>query len=127
MKEKLMKFSDSYKAFRAKMIEKLKKPVSVCKTIFGYGIMISLLVGGLTFLGYLIAIIIGGDAAVEICKVIKTYITPAITYLSTIMVLFGLILMYLSGETALSASKKNKKGDKKEEKLEIKEEDQGEK
>ena len=127
MKEKLMKFKDSYKAFRAKMIEKLKKPVGVCKIIFGYGIMISLLVGGLTFFGYLIALIIGGDAAVEICKIIKTYINPIIIYLSTSMVLFGLILMYLSGETALSASKKNKKPSKKEEKLEIKEEDQGEK
>lgn len=127
MKEKLMKLSSSYKAFRAKMIEKLKKPVGVCKIIFGYGIMISLLVGGLTFFGYLIALIIGGNGAVQICSVIKTYINPIIIYMSTTMVLFGLLLMYLSGETALAASKKNKKGKKQEESPEIKEEDQGEK
>ena len=126
MKEKLMKFSNSYKSFREKMIEKLKKPVSICKTIFGYGIMISLFVGGLTFIGYLIAIIIGGETATAMCVFMKTYIVPFVTYLGTIMVLFGLILMYLSGEVALSASKK-KKDKKSDGKLEIKEEDAGEK
>ena len=126
MKEKLIKFSSSYKSFKLKMIEKLKKPVSICKTIFGYGIMISLFVGGLMFLGYLTAIIIGGDTATVICNFMKSYIVPFVTYLGTIMVLFGLILMYLSGEVALSASKK-KKDKKSDKKLEIKEEDAGEK
>ena len=36
-----------------------KKLAGVLKTIFGYGIMISLLVGGLTFFGYVAALIIG--------------------------------------------------------------------
>lgn len=126
MKEKLMKFSNSYKSFKAKMIEKLKKPVSICKIIFGYGIMIGLFVGGLTFVGYMIALIAGGDIAVTICNFIKQYIIPAVIYISTTMVLFGLILMYLSGEVALSASKKKKKNDS-DTKLEIKEEDAGEK
>ena len=108
MKEKLMKISNSYKSFNAKMIEKLKKPVSICKIIFGYGIMISLFVGALTFIGYLIAIIAGGNVAAEICGFIKSYIIPVITYISTVMVMFGLILMYMSGEVALSASKKKK-------------------
>lgn len=124
--EKLKKFSSSYKSFREKMIEKLKKPVSICKIIFGYGIMIALFVGGLMFIGYLLAIIVGGDTAAAICSFMKTYIAPFIIYLGTIMVLFGLILMYLSGEVALSASKK-KKDTKSDGKLEIKEEDAGEK
>ena len=126
MKEKLIKFSNSYKSFKAKMIEKLKKPVSICRIIFGYGIMISLFVGGLTFVGYMVALAVGGDTAVAICDAIKKYIIPAITYISTVMVLFGLILMYLSGETALSASKKKKQGSNSTE-LKIKEEDSGEK
>ena len=125
MKEKLIKFSSSYKAFKAKMIEKLKKPVGVCKIIFGYGIMIGLFVGGLTFVGYIIALIVGGDTALEICNIIKKYIIPSVTYISTVMVLFGLILMYLSGEVALSASKKKKTESSAT--LEIKEEDAGEK
>lgn len=126
MKEKLMKFSNSYKSLKEKMIEKIKKPVNICKIIFGYGIMISLFVGGLTFVGYLIAIIVGGETATAICAFMKSYIIPFVTYLGTVMVLFGLILMYLSGEVALSASKK-KKDKNKDEKLEIKEEDAGEK
>ena len=44
------------------MKEKLKKISNVCKIIFGYGIMITLFVGGLTFFGYIAALIIGGEA-----------------------------------------------------------------
>ncbi len=109
MRERIKRFSESFNNFKQKVIKKLEKPVSVCKLIFGYGIMISLFVGGLTLLGYIVALCAGGELAVEICRVIKAYIIPAITYLSTIMVLFGLILMYLSGESALSAKKKEKK------------------
>lgn len=89
-----------------KMKEKLKKVSDVCKIIFGYGIMISLFVGGLTFFGYLAALMIGGDTAVLICEVIYKQIVPVMIYLSTIMVLFGLVTMYLAGEMALTADKK---------------------
>lgn len=116
--EKIKKFSDSYNKWKARFIKKIEKPVNVCKTIFGYGIMISLFVGGLTVLGYVFALIVGGNLAVDICSFIKSYLIPAITYLSTIMVLFGIILMYLSGESALSAKKK--KVDKTENEQEIK-------
>jgi len=61
MNEKLKKFSSSCKAIREKMIKKLEKPVNVCKIIFGYGIMLSLFVGALTVLGYIVALCIGGD------------------------------------------------------------------
>ena len=47
-----------------------EKIADMIKIIFGYGIMICLLVGGLTFFGYLIALCIGGDAAGVICMVI---------------------------------------------------------
>ena len=90
------------------MKEKLKKISDVCKIIFGYGIMISLFVGGFTFFGYLAALIIGGDTAAVICEVIYKQIVPIMIYLSTIMVLFGLVTMYLAGELALTTGKKNK-------------------
>ena len=111
MNEKKNTFSESYRAFRAKVIKKLEKPVSILKIIFGYGIMISLFVGGATILGYIVALCIGGDGAAAICAFIKQHIIPIITYISTIMVLFGILLMYLSGETALSAKKTPKKTD----------------
>jgi len=88
------------------MKETLKKVAKVCKMIFGYGIMIVLFVGGLTFFGYLAALIIGGPAAEVICVFIYKKIVPVIVYVSTCLILFGLVCMYLDGEKALTTSKK---------------------
>ena len=38
------------------------------------------------------------------------YLFRTMTYISTIMVLFGLFIMYLAGEIALAPSKRMKKG-----------------
>lgn len=89
------------------MREFCKKLSNVLKTIFGYGIMISLFSGGMTFFGYLAALIIGGDTAAVICDVIYNKIIPVIIYVSVIMVLLGLVAMYLNGEVALTSSKKH--------------------
>ena len=86
----------------------LNKIVSVLKFIFGWGVLISLFAGGLTFFGYLAALIIGGGengVGAEICRVISKEITPVITYISTSCVLLGLVTMYLSGDKALTVSK----------------------
>ena len=88
------------------MKEFCKKLAAILKTIYGYGIMISLFAGGLTFFGYLAAIIIGGDTAAAICTVIYKQVIPVIIYLSVIMVLIGLVAMYLNGEKALTPEKK---------------------
>ena len=89
------------------MKEKLKKLSDKLKIVFGYGIMITLFAGGLTFVGYLAALIIGGDTAALICEIIYKKIIPVMIYISTVMVLFGLLTMYLAGEIALTSSKKN--------------------
>ena len=83
-----------------------KKIGSVLKTVFGYGIMICLFAGGLTFFGYLAALIVGGEAAVLICTFIYKTIIPVIIKTSTILVLLGLVVMYLNGELALTSDKK---------------------
>ncbi len=88
-----------------------KKISDVCKLIFGYGIEIVLFAGGLTFFGYLAAVIIGGDTATEICKWISKSFTPVIIYASTILILFGLLSMYLAGETALTPDKRKAKSE----------------
>lgn len=82
---------------------------NVLKTIFGYGIMISLFAGGLTFFGYVAALIIGGDTATAICAFIYQHINPAVIYLAVTMVLLGLVAMYLNGEVALTPEKKQTK------------------
>lgn len=88
------------------MKEVCKKISSVLKTIFGYGIMICLFAGGLTFFGYLAALIIGGETAAAICAFTYKTIIPYIIKLSTSMVLLGLVAMYLNGEMALTSDKK---------------------
>ena len=87
----------------------MKKFTEICKLIFGYGIMIVLFAGGLTFFGYLAAVIIGGGEGgigAQICEIISKQITPIITYVSTCCVLLGLLTMYLSGDKALTVGKK---------------------
>ena len=95
------------------MKDLMKKIADKMKIVFGYGIMLTLFVGGLTFFGYLAALIIGGDTAALICEVIYKKIVPVMIYVSTIMVLFGLLTMYLAGEMALTASKKNTRNSRK--------------
>ena len=88
------------------MREICKKTAAVLKTIFGYGILICLFAGGLTFFGYLAALIVGGEAAALICTFIYKTIIPVIIKCSTVLVLLGLVVMYLNGEMALTAHKK---------------------
>ena len=86
----------------------MKKIAGVCKVIFGYGIMISLFTGGLTFLGYLVALCIGGETATAICTFIYKQIVPVLVYVTNGLILFGLLTMYLAGEKALTSHKKKK-------------------
>ena len=79
---------------------------NVLKTVFGYGIMILLFAGGLTFFGYVAALIIGGEVATAICTFLYKQAFPIIIYLSVCMVLLGLVAMYLAGEKALTPEKK---------------------
>ena len=89
-----------------KFKEICKKISSVLRVIFGWGIMLCLFAGGLTFFGYVAALCIGGEAAAAICVVISKTITPWIIRCSTVMVLLGLVVMYLNGEVALTSDKK---------------------
>ena len=88
-----------------KFTEKITPFTKVCKLIFGYGIMIVLFAGGLTFFGYMFALCIGGETATAICTFIYKQIVPVIVYASTILIIFGLLTMYLAGEKALVPDK----------------------
>ena len=88
------------------MKEICKKISNVLRMVFGYGIMITLFAGGMTFFGYLAAIVIGGETATMICVFIYKTIIPVIIRVSTVLVLLGLAAMYLNGEVALTVAKK---------------------
>ncbi len=74
----------------------------VLKKIFGWGIFVSLFSGGLTFFGYMAALIVGGSAAEAICAVIYEKVFPVIIYIATTTVLIGIAAMYFAGEKALT-------------------------
>ncbi len=95
------------------MKEKMKKISAVMKSIFGYGMLISLAVSLFIFLGFVVALIIGGDVAVKICDFLYKGVVPVLIYATSILVLFGLLAMYFGGEAALSGAKGKKKTDAK--------------
>ena len=87
-----------------------KKIADVLSTIFGWGILVSLFAGGLTFFGYVAAICIGGGEnglGAQICTFLYKDVFPILVYIATSCVLLGLLVMYLSGEQALTVSKKD--------------------
>ena len=86
----------------------------VIRIIFGYGIMVCLLVGGLTFFGYIVALFIGDNTAEFICRLIYKHIYPILVVLSTSMIVLGLIWMYIVGESTFSGKTKQTKQDSKE-------------
>ena len=76
--------------------------------IFGYGLMISLFLGGMSFFGYVVALIVGGETAEAICTFIYKTLYPWLVVGTSVIVLLGIIKKYLNGEVALAASKKKK-------------------
>lgn len=72
------------------------------RLLFGYLIMIVLLIGGFSSIFYFVAVLIGGDTASIIVDFIFNKVYPVMIKVSTITILFGLILMYMSGEKALT-------------------------
>lgn len=88
-----------------------KKIVETLRLVFGWCILIVLFAGGATFFGYVAALCVGGDLAAAICAFIYKQFMPVVIKLTTCTVLLGLVIMYLSGEVALTASagKKAKK------------------
>lgn len=87
------------------MKEICKKIADVIKVIYGYGMFVCLFVGGLTFFGYLAALIVGGETAAQICTFIYKGLYPYLVKISSVLILLGLVKMYLCGEIALSGKK----------------------
>lgn len=84
------------------MKKRLQQLIYGCKIVFGYGMMTVMFAGGLTFFGFLAAVVIGGETAAAICAVIRDQIFPVIIYATTSLILLGLVTMYLGGEKALT-------------------------
>ena len=83
-----------------------KKIANILSYIYGTGILLALLVGGITCLGYVVAFVVGGDTAEQICVFIYKSIYPVLFYFSSGVVLLGLLKMYIAGEKSMAPSKR---------------------
>lgn len=82
----------------------MKKIADILLYIFSVGIFLCLIAGGLSLLGYMIALILGGNNAVSICTFIFTSYLPCLIRITTVITGLGLLGMYLSKIKALSIS-----------------------
>ena len=82
----------------------MKKVSDILLLIFAYGIIICLFAGGLSLVGYLIGIVIGGENATALCLwVFKTYL-PWVIKATSLFTGIGLIGMYLGRRKSLSVN-----------------------
>ena len=82
----------------------MKKASDILLKIFAYGIIACLFAGGLSLVGYLVGLVIGGEAATNLCAwVFKTYL-PWVIKATSVFTFIGLIGMYLSKQKALVAT-----------------------
>ena len=77
-----------------------KKLASFLEYAVGVSLMICLFIGGLGFIGYLIAFCIGGETATEICSWIYNNFYATLIKISTYTTLFCFLLLYLRGDAA---------------------------
>ncbi|MBQ4651948.1 MAG: hypothetical protein IJB78_04460 [Oscillospiraceae bacterium] len=81
----------------------MKSVSNVLTRIYAYGIVVCLFAGGISLLGYIAALIIGGETATALCAwVFKSYL-PWVIKFTSIFAGIGLVGMYLSKQKALTA------------------------
>ena len=86
-----------------------QKIANVLELVYGVGVLVALFVGGISFLGYVAAFIIGGEMATAICVFIYKTVYPILFYFSSSVVLLGLIKMYVAGEKSMVPTKRRSK------------------
>lgn len=80
----------------------MKKLSDIVLKIFAIGVVAVLFAGGLSLVGYIVAMFIGGETATVICVFIhKTYF-PYVIRFTSIFIGCGLVGMYLSKIKALT-------------------------
>lgn len=85
----------------------MKKTANILLTSFSVGVLGALLAGGLSVLGYVVALCIGGETATALCGwIYKTYF-PWVIKLTSVFAGIGLLGMYLSKQKALTAASEN--------------------
>lgn len=82
----------------------MKKIADILLKIFAVGIIACLFAGALTLVGYIAALIIGGETATSLCAwIFKSYF-PWVIKATSVFTGIGLIGMYLGKQKALTAT-----------------------
>ncbi len=82
----------------------MKKLTDILLKIFAYGILACLFAGGLSLVGYLVGLVIGGETAANLCAwIFKTYL-PWVIKATSLFTGIGLVAMYMSNQKALMSS-----------------------
>lgn len=82
----------------------MKKVSNIVLYIFSAGVLLALLAGGISLIGYIVAMFIGGEIATEMCVFIHKTFFPWVIKFTSIFVGFGLVGMYLTKKKALTMS-----------------------
>lgn len=75
---------------------------NVLKRIFSFFLIVAILGGGIIFIMFLVALIIGGDLGASIAVSARETIMPYLIRSASISVLVGLISLYITGKHVLS-------------------------
>lgn len=79
----------------------MKQVSKILLTVFSVGVLLSLFAGALSFFGYLVALIIGGQGGTDLSLFLYGKYFPWVIRLSSVSVLFGLVGMMLQKKKAL--------------------------
>lgn len=82
----------------------MKTISNILLKVFSIGVLLTLLAGALTLIGFIVAMCIGGELSTEICVFIHKTFFPYVIRVTSVVVGIGLVGMYVSKIKALSIS-----------------------
>lgn len=86
----------------------MKKVIEIINKIFGITVLIEFLAGGLSIVGYIVALCIGGEIGAQISIFVFEKYLRYIIIATSITIGLGLISMYLNKQKALFFEKSGK-------------------
>ena len=86
-----------------------KKITDIMEYIYGIGVFLALFAGGISCIGYIVALIVGGELATNICTFIYKELYPILFGFASCTALFGLLKMYVAGEKSMVPNKRKNK------------------
>lgn len=79
--------------------------------VFGWGVYICLLAGGISFFGFALALVIGGGSGEALAVWLRQQYLPIVIRITSFIIILGLVGMYCNKEQALSIVTDKKEAD----------------